>query len=193
MKKLLLPIIAAFILQILIATTVVFAVETLTVVYTIHVRLDPETKRLHASEVIRYMNRSTVAIPDLHFHLYFNAFKNEKSTFARERGGKLHGLKDKWGWVDLHRLSIDGVDAVASLEYIQPDDHNPDDQTVVTLKSPLLPDQTVTIKIEFEAQLPRVYVRTGYQEDYVFVAQWFPKLDVWEPSGILFERLPLLP
>ena len=128
---------------------------------------------------------TTILIPDLLLHLYLNAFKNEKSTFARERGGKLVGLKEGWGWIDIQRLSVDGVDALASLEYIQPDDHNSDDQTVarVSLKSPLLPDQTVTVELDFEAQLPRVFVRTGYRKDYYFVAQWFPKLGVWEPIG----------
>lgn len=72
-----------FVLQLAAATMAAQAGETPIIAYTIHVRLDAATKRLHATEVIEYANRSPAAMPDLYFHLYLNAFKNEQSTFAR--------------------------------------------------------------------------------------------------------------
>lgn len=95
-------------------------------------------------------------------------------------------VRDKDGWgLDVRSLRVNGADLLAALAYIQPDDQNPADQTVarVPLTAPLLPNERVRIEIAFEAQLPRVFRRTGYRDDYFLVAQWFPKLGVWEPAG----------
>lgn len=156
--------------------------------YTIAVRLDPETHRLHGTEVLRYTNRSPDMIPDVQFHLYLNAFKNEKSTFMRESGGRLRSdtmEEDGWGWIDVHALTLNGTDATAQLEFIQPDGTDPRDQTVarVPLAQPLAPGQTLEIGITFEAQLPKVFARTGYRGEYVLAGQWFPKVGVWETAG----------
>ncbi len=155
------------------------------VTYTIDVRLDAETKRLHASGVIRYTNRSDTPIPDLYFHLYLNAFKNDQSTYIREDGGSWMLADDGWGWVEIERMLIDGAERLDEISYVQPDDNNRHDQTVahVPLCEPLHPGDTLVIELDFEAQLPKILHRTGYDDDFYLVAQWFPKLGVWEPAG----------
>ena len=40
--------------------------------------------------------------------------------------------------------------------------------------------------IDFETKLPSKIRRTGYSDDYYFVAQWFPKFGVYEPAGMRF-------
>src|SRR5262249_1687969 len=45
---------------------------------------------------------------------------------------------------------------------------------------PLGPGETAKVQIEWESQLPRVRRRTGYKDDFLLVAQWFPKLGVYE-------------
>lgn len=156
--------------------------------YTLQVALDPDSKRLRGSETLRYTNGSPDSIPDLCFHLYLNAFRNEKSTFMRESQGQLR--RDEmpdggWGWIDVHRVTVDGADRTGELRYTQPDGTDPEDRTVarLPLASPLAPGETVEVAFEFEAQLPKVFARTGYRGDYLLVAQWFPKIGVWESVG----------
>jgi hypothetical protein len=163
--------------------------------YTIHVRLDPVPMRLHGSETLRYTNRSPDAIPDLRFHLYLNGFRNEESTFMRESRGHLR--RDEmptggWGWIDVQRLTIAGADRTQDVTYIQPDGTDPDDRTVarVPLASPLRPGETIEVAFDFEAQLPKVFARTGYRGDYVLAGQWFPKIGVWESVGQRHVRTP---
>jgi hypothetical protein len=156
--------------------------------YTIHVRLDAQKMKLHGSEVLLYTNHSPDTIPDLRFHLYLNAFKNEKSTFMRESDGHLRRNvmpEDGWGWIDVDRLTVDGIDRTGALEYIQPDGTDPEDRTVarIPLEHALEPGETVQIGFEFVAQLPKVFARTGYRRDYVLAGQWFPKIGVWESVG----------
>ncbi|HKI80558.1 MAG TPA: hypothetical protein VKA04_02840, partial [Pseudodesulfovibrio sp.] len=156
--------------------------------YAIQATLDPIAKTVDGHLTLRYTNTSPDTIPDLRFHLYLNAFKNQRSTFWRESGGKLRDDKaasDGWGYVDVKTLKIDGQDKTAQMEYIQPDGTDPDDKTVarVPLDTPLAPDATCVIECDFHDKMPKVFARTGYRGNYFLIGQWFPKIGVWETKG----------
>ena len=53
--------------------------------YTITARLDPATRIITGSETIAWRNITSRPAVDLQFHLYWNAWKNKRSTFMRER------------------------------------------------------------------------------------------------------------
>jgi len=158
--------------------------------YRIRVRLNAETKQLDASERITWRNPSAAPVPDLWFHLYLNAFKNSKSTFFRESGGQLRGVRFRdglWGWTRIRSMRLeDGTDLTPAIRFMHPDDDNVDDQTVirVPLPQPVPPGGSVTVDISFLAQLPQVFARTGFRHDYFLVGQWFPKLGVYETPGM---------
>jgi hypothetical protein len=76
------------------------------------------------------------------------------------------------------------------MRFIQPDDGNRNDRTVmaVRLPNPVLPGETIALDMEFESKMPRVVARTGFAEDkdgdpFFMVAQWFPKIAVYEIPG----------
>jgi len=56
--------------------------------YTITARLDPATRTITGTEVITWRNVTTKPAADLQFHLYWNAWKNPRSTFMREQIGR---------------------------------------------------------------------------------------------------------
>src|SRR4029077_6598620 len=71
------------------------------VAYRIHAELDPQKKVVTGRETLTWTNDSPDAVGELQFHLYLNAFQNEKSSFMRESGGQLRGdraTKGSWGW-----------------------------------------------------------------------------------------------
>ncbi|NOT63562.1 MAG: M1 family metallopeptidase [Acidobacteria bacterium] len=149
--------------------------------------------KLTGSEQLTWRNASPDTITELQFHLYLNAFKNRQSTFFKESGGNLRGIRfadGEWGSIDITSLKIaNGADLTSQIKFIQPDqdteDQNTDDRTVISvpLNKPLKPNETVVLDIQFAAQLPRVYARTGYWGNFALVAQWFPKIGVWEEKG----------
>jgi aminopeptidase N len=71
------------------------------------------------------------------------------------------------------------------MEYVQPDDGNKDDKTLVkiSLPKPVLPGEKMTLQTEFAVKLPVVFARMGYVDDFVMAGQWFPKIAVYEPAG----------
>jgi hypothetical protein len=155
--------------------------------YRISVKLDVKKKMLHGSEILAWRNASQDRIKDLQFHLYLNAFKNPESTFMKEGGRRYRELRmPTWGWINVTKMSVrGGEDLTDSIEYISPDDGNPDDETVirVPLAKPVRPGQTITLDVEFEAQLPSIFSRTGFRRNFYMVAQWFPKIGVYEAAG----------
>lgn len=165
--------------------------------YRIDISLDPEQKTLTGTEILTWKNPSTDTLYTMPFHLYLNAFKNTASTFMQE--GKNHpwmALTDVtdstiWGWIDIDRIGImEGPDLTDQLSFIQPDDDNLQDQTVVELQlpTPVLPGESIVLEIEFSARLPKIIARTGYGHNYFLVAQWFPKVGVYEPAGTRYAE-----
>ncbi len=158
--------------------------------YKIDAPLDAKNKTINGHEIIQWRNHSADLVPDLQFHLYLNAFKNNYSTFMREGGATSRRVKflneaEAWGYEQIRSLKVNGNDLTSQLRYIQPDDGNPYDQTVarVPLPAPIAGGGTVTIEIQWTSKLPHIFARTGCREDFCLVAQWFPKPCVWEAKG----------
>ncbi|WP_077922579.1 M1 family metallopeptidase [Spirosoma sp. 209] len=169
--------------------------------YQIDVTLDPARKTLNGRETLSWTNPSSDLIRELRFHLYLNAFRNEKSTFMRESGGQLRGDQmdrnaavDPYGSIDITSMKVRGGETLA-YQFIQPDDEaastlNKDDRTVirVPLSQPVGPGQTIVLDIAFKAKLPKIFARTGFSRDYFLVGQWFPKIGVYEPAGTRYAK-----
>jgi hypothetical protein len=158
--------------------------------YTITARLEPATRTITGTEVITWRNITANAATDLQFHLYWNAWKNPRSTFMREQA--LAGFEsgparspNEWARIDVGSVIVGGVDRTASRRFVAPDDENADDETVmdVPLAAPIAPGSTATITVAWTAHVPRTFARTGAIGNYFFIAQWFPKLGVLQDAG----------
>jgi hypothetical protein len=95
---------------------------------------------------------------------------------------------EDWGFcrIDSIRLideeNFTEIDLSPTMAFMQPDDDNIHDQTVfwVKLPQPVEPGETIELHIEFLSKVPRPISRTGVYKDYYFIAQWFPKIGVFE-------------
>ncbi len=152
--------------------------------YQIDVELDPVKKTLQASEILRWQNKSTNSTNELQFHLYLNAFKNTASTFMREGRWLLSKKKDEdWGYIQIDTIRVlNGPDLSPLTEFIHPDDENSQDETVmrVPLEKNIKPGEEIQLQIIFKVKLPKISNRTGFSNNFFLVAQWFPKVGVFE-------------
>lgn len=156
--------------------------------YVLRARVEDEDKRLTGGLTLRWTNASSVPTRELWFHLYWNAFANDRSTHLIEAGGRLRGRDvqadgaDEWGWQRVTSIHRGSDDLLPTLRYRQPDGGSPDDRTVFSVELPeeVAPGATVEVALEWEARIPRVRRRTGYKGDFLFMAHWFPKLGVFE-------------
>jgi hypothetical protein len=152
--------------------------------YEISARVDDPDKRLEGRLNLRWTNTAPVATNELWFHLYWNAFANNRSTHLIESGGKLRGkgIERDWGWQRVTAISLEGSDLLPSLRFRQPDGGSPDDRSVFSVELPrqVATGETIEVQLAWQAQIPRVRRRTGYKGDFLFIAHWFPKLGVFE-------------
>lgn len=154
--------------------------------YKIEARYDDVARRLAGKSTIAWRNESRDDVADLWFHLYWNAFANDRTTHLRPTDAGPREFQDgDWGWTRITSLVVDGQELAGKIEYVSPDDGRPEDRTVCRVKLPKLAKtgDLVVAKLTWEAQVPRVRRRTGYKDDFLFVAQWFPKLGVYETGN----------
>jgi Peptidase family M1 domain len=159
--------------------------------YTIEARLDPERHAIDGSLLLDWRNATDVPLSTFPFHLYWNAFRNTLSTTARGERRARAALSAEpeaarsFGYIQVRSVRLLApreADLTASVTYVQPDDGNADDRTVlqVTTPGPVPPGASARFRIEWTSRVPYGDVgRAGWVHDYNFIAQWFPKIGVY--------------
>ncbi|MFQ5709944.1 MAG: M1 family metallopeptidase [bacterium] len=163
--------------------------------YVMDVKLDVQNHLLNGTEVLTWRNTADQAATDLQFHLYYNAWRNDQSSFfksVRYRSFKFKDYRDTdWAYSDVQSIKVlpehgqQEADISDGMAFIQPDDGNAEDHTVlrVPLPRPVGPGESISVEIRWQSKVPRTFARTGVRGDYYFVAQWFPKIGVFEDGG----------
>ena len=158
--------------------------------YKMDVSLDDTEKTVSGSMEAFWVNNTDETVPDIQLHMYMNAFKSKNTTMYKEMQSSPGNSKMQCGWIDINSFKDDkGEDLMPLIKYIQPDDGNVSDSTVIriVLPEPVLPGDTVRIFVDFTTKLPLCSHRTGYNDDFFFVGQWFPKFGVYEPKGMRYS------
>jgi hypothetical protein len=165
--------------------------------YQIEATLDTESKLISGRQTLTWRNIQERPTDELWFHLYWNAWRNTRSTWMLwERLGDKSELgddvgEDDWAYLDVESVKLLSNEAGAPIDlsdrmrFASPDDGNPDDRTVlvVDLPQPVPPGGTVRLEMIWTARVPRTFDRTGFRGDFYFLAHWFPKLGVLEADG----------
>ena len=154
--------------------------------YDINAVLNPVAHTVSGEMTAWWINKSDKPVNDAMMHMYLNAFSSNKSSFTSDRQWSPAG-DEGWGYVKIKSIA-DGSsnDLKNAMHFVSPDDGNIYDRTVlqITLPKPVMPGDTLKLRIAFESKLPSPIVRTGYNEDFYFVGQWFPKFGVYETAGM---------
>lgn len=157
--------------------------------YHIDVKLNAEQKQLYGQQTLTWTNPGSVPVSELYFHMYPNAFQSKKTSFIQESGGQLRNDKmreDSFGHMNILTMTTTkGEDLTTRMEFVQPDDGNKHDQTLlkVPLSEAIYPGHEYTVQIDFEVVLPFTFARMGYVDDFVMAGQWFPKIAAYEAKG----------
>jgi len=159
--------------------------------YTLEASLDPATRILEGRGTLVWRNLQERATSELHFHLYWNAWRNSRSSWMLENrlsprsSRRVNPGPDDWGWMEVEAMGFEGADLLAGARHAAPDDGNPDDRTVLVVPLPraVTPGETVEVAFAWRSKVPHTFARTGARGDFFFIAHWFPKLGVFEAEG----------
>ncbi|MBC7903967.1 MAG: M1 family metallopeptidase [Gemmatimonadaceae bacterium] len=148
----------------------------------IDVTLVDSTHELNGFEKIEYYNNSPDTLDFIWFHIWPNAFKNDRTAFSEQRlqNNKTDfyfSKKEERGYINRLDFKVDGLSA-------ELEDHPQHiDILKLILPAPLLPGKMVNISTPFHVQLPRNFSRGGHVGDSYQVTQWYPKPAVYDKNG----------
>jgi hypothetical protein len=149
--------------------------------YNIQVSLDDQKHQLSGNETIQYTNHSPSTLNFIWFHLWPNAYKDDKTAFAQQikknQDAYKKFKKSKKGYIDSLNFTVDGVVAVLETDPAQID------VAKLVLPKPLAPGKTISIATKFLVQLPSFSSRSGYDDGMYMICQWYPKPAVFDHKG----------
>ncbi len=157
--------------------------------YKIHVTLNDTSHSLDADETITYFNNSPDTLTYIWFHLWPNAYKNDRTAFSEQmlRNNNTDFYfsdESQRGYINQLRFTVNETRAV-----LLPDSNHIDIAKLV-LPQPLLPGKSVVMATPFHVKLPYNFSRSGYEGQTFQVAQWYPKPAVYDSKG--WHQMPYL-
>ena len=151
--------------------------------FDIAVSLNDINHTLEGNETITYQNNSSDTLHFIWFHLWPNAYKNDRTAFSEQMVSKLGSTtfyfskpSDK-GYINKLMFKVDGQTAHLedSLQHI--------DITKLLLPQPLPPGKSIQITTPFHVQLPKNFSRGGHIDQSYQITQWYPKPAVYDVQG----------
>lgn len=150
--------------------------------YLIDVSLNEIDKALDGFEVIHYTNNSPDTLHFIWFHLWPNAYKNDRTAFSEQmlqigRTDFYFSSEEKRGYINRLDFKVNNVSALLEdhPQYI--------DVAKLVLPSPLPPGQTIRITTPFHVKIPFNFSRGGYVDETFQMTQWYPKPAVYDRKG----------
>ncbi len=157
--------------------------------YSIDVSLNDADHTLDAFEKIEYFNNSPDTLRFIWFHLWPNAYKNDRTAFSEQllRNGRTDFYfsdDSSKGYINRLAFKVDGTNAVT-------EPHGNDiDIIKVVLSQALAPGKSVTITTPFHVKLPYNFSRGGHVGNDYQITQWYPKPAVYDSKG--WHEMPYL-
>jgi hypothetical protein len=158
--------------------------------YKIEVSLNDRKHELNGFETIEYINNSPDRLDSLYFHLWPNAYSDNKTELATQIFS-LKG-KEKLFRDPILRGYIDSLDFEADGQKIKwnllP---GLCDICTLILNAPLEHGDTIYITTPFHVKIPKgVTSRLGHIDESYQISQWYPKPAVYDRSG--WHQMPYL-
>ena len=150
--------------------------------YTIDVSLNDKEHSLIGFEKIEYINNSPDTLKFIWFHVWPNAYKNDKTAFSDqslENGSTKFYFSNKEARGYINRLEFKVNNQTAITE-----DHPQHiDIIKLVLPAPLPPGQKIIITTPFHVKLPYNFSRGGHDGESYQATQWYPKPAVYDKTG----------
>jgi hypothetical protein len=157
------------------------------VAYTMAIDVDAKNHQYKGTQKAIYTNNSPEELTKVYYHLYFNAFQpgsqmdvrslniKDPDRRVRDRISKLNA--DEIGYIKVNSLKQNGT----AISY----------ETVgtileVTLNTPIKAGESITLDMDFSAQIPLQVRRTGRDNKEgvaLSMAQWYPKMAEYDFEG----------
>ena len=149
--------------------------------YQIAVALNDKNNSLKGNLSIDYVNHSPDTLSFIYFHLWPNAYKNQKTALAAQlqsdKNSKAKLDDAQGGFIDSMAFRVNEQTVIVE------SDPQHIDIVKLILPSPLVPSQAIRINTPFYVKLPSYFSRSGYDQQQYMICQWYPKPAVYDRKG----------
>jgi hypothetical protein len=157
--------------------------------FTINVSLNDQDNTLDAFETIEYINHSPDTLHFIWFHIWPNAYKNDRTAFSEQllkerRTDFYFSTPSQKGYINQLDFKVDGTNATIV------NDSSNIDVIKLMLPHPLAPGSKTIINTPFKVKLPNNFSRGGHVGKDYQVSQWFPKPAIYDRKG--WHQMPYL-
>lgn len=150
--------------------------------YNIAVSLNDQNHTLDALEKIVYYNNSPDTLKFIWFHIWPNAYRNDKTAFSEQL--LVNGRTDFYFSNDTNRGFISRLDFTVDNAKARFEMHPQHiDIIKLLLPNPLPPKSSVSIETPFHVKLPYNFSRGGHVLNDYQITQWYPKPAVYDKQG----------
>jgi hypothetical protein len=157
--------------------------------YNIAVSLNDKEHSLDAVEKITYTNNSPDTLKFIWFHIWPNAYKNDRTAFSEQL--LVNGRIDFYFSDDSNRGYINKLDFKVDDINARTEQHPSHiDIIKLILPKPLAPNQSINIETPFHVKLPYNFSRGGHVLNDYQITQWYPKPAVYDSKG--WHEMPYL-
>jgi len=150
--------------------------------YTIDVTLNDVDNTLDGYVKMDYFNNSPDTLHFIWFHVWPNAYKNDKTAFSEQllinnRTDFYFSNREQRGYINRLDFKVNGTTAEITdhPQYI--------DIIKLLLPAPVPPGGQAFINTPFHVQLPENFSRGGHTGQSYQLTQWFPKPAVYDSKG----------
>ncbi|MBX2932324.1 MAG: M1 family metallopeptidase [Chitinophagaceae bacterium] len=157
--------------------------------YNIKVSLNDTAKTLEGFETITYYNNSPDTLHFIWFHIFPNAYKNDRTAYAKqslENGSTAFYFSndEDRGYLNQLNFKVDNITALTEAH------EKYEDVIKLILPTPLAPKKSIAITTPFFVKVPTIFSRLGFDEDNFCITQWYPKPAVYDTKG--WHEMPYL-
>lgn len=151
--------------------------------YNIKVELNDKRHELSGFQTLTYTNNSTMALKEIYFHLYPNAYKNNSTALAREflDDGNLsfeYAHDSLRGFIDGLSFKVDNSDVKMVYDSVHIDICR------IILNQQLESGSSIVITTPFKVKIPDArFSRLGHTGQAYYISQWYPKPAVFDKNG----------
>ena len=150
--------------------------------FNISVSLNDQEHSLDAFETIEYINHSPDTLHFIWFHIWPNAYKNDRTAFSEQllkekRTDFYFSKPHQKGYINQLDFKADGSNAAII------NDSSKIDVIKVLLPHALPPESKTIITTPFKVKLPYNFSRGGHVGNDYQITQWFPKPAVYDKTG----------
>ncbi|MFL2982960.1 MAG: M1 family metallopeptidase [Candidatus Neomarinimicrobiota bacterium] len=152
-------------------------------------------RQITGNSIIKYTNNSPDSIDRIYMHLYPNAFQLGSVKYREYRGNSGRGSRAKYfknkldgfaSKIDVHDLSISVPKEGSSWIHKIPilNEYKIDDTILdARLNRMIGPGEIIRIDLNWTHHVGEMVERAGYYEGQYNMAQWYPKLAVYDQDG----------